>query len=365
MERAKNVGIIHGGGDAPGLNAVTFAIVMAARNEGLGVFGVKNGYEGTLLADGITELAESDVQDIHDKGGSTLGTTNRGVNFASKIGNGEIKRLDPQIIERVRSRVEELNINSLIVLGGDGTLTTALQLYESGIPVIGVPKTIDNDLMATDRTFGFSTAVDNTSASIERISDTIISMGRVGFIETYGRDTGHIALASGIAAQAHGILIPEIPYDLEVIIQNINRNIASRKKGVLVVVAEGAVPGNGSKSFLTQSRISENRLGGTARRIAGEIEDQVPGRFDISVDVLGHQVRGGRPNPDDRILARRFGDRAVQAVLRGEIGRMVSLRGDIVTTVPLSEAVNGIRLVDPGSDVVRMARRQGIFFGDV
>jgi 6-phosphofructokinase 1 len=293
-------------------------------------------------------------------GGTIIGTTNRG-HFIAKVGEGQRARVPKEQIEKARETLHRLQIDGLIVIGGDGSLTTALQLHEEGIAVIGVPKTIDNDLEATATTFGFDSAVACVADALDRLHTTASSHKRVMVIEVMGRNAGWIALYGGLAGGADIILIPEIPFEHERVAEAVRQREADGCLSTLVVVAEGACPRAGEQ-IKHQTGFGEYKLGGMGERVAEEIARRT-GK-ETRTCVLGHLQRGGDPTTLDRILGTRFGVHAVQIIAEGKTGHMVSYQNYQVLSVPIEDAVNRIKVVAPDSQLVQQARAMGIRFGD-
>jgi 6-phosphofructokinase 1 len=327
------VGILTAGGDSPGLNAVIRGAVARALERKIDVVGVLNGWDG--LMDGDTRpLDRNAVRGILQRGGTVLGTSRR----------------DPYVHgqgwESVRGTLERNGIEGLIVIGGDGTLATALKLHEDGgLPVIGVPKTIDNDIPATDQTFGFDTAVQTATEAIDRLATTAEAHNRIMIVEVMGRTKGWIALWSGIAAGADAILIPEIPYDLDEVERTLRARHRHGKTYSIVVVAEGVEPPAEGPVERALDAFGFERLGGVGYAIGAELERRTG--FETRVTVLGHLQRGGTPTAYDRVLATRFGVRAIEAVDEGRFGTMVALRGTDIVLADLGEAVSEPKLLDP------------------
>jgi phosphofructokinase-like protein len=350
----KRIAISTGGGDAPGLNAVIRSVTLAARNRGWDVVGIRDGFNGLMFPEeyphgGLMELPREAVRGISHLGGTILGSTNKGnpTAFPTEQPDGSIVEVDrsDELIDRFR----EAGIDALITVGGDGSLTIGNHLFQHGLRVIGVPKTIDNDLDKTTATFGFDTAVDFATECIDRLFVTATSHGRIIVVEVMGRYAGWIALHSGMAAGAHAILIPEIPYDLEPVAATIKQREERGAKFSIVVVAEGAVPIDGELSTKGQTLGQAVQLGGIGAKVAAELE-QLTGKESRCV-VLGHLLRGGPPTSLDRLLGLRFGAAAVRALETGHNGVMVALDPPNVT-VPLD------------GDTVLTARDLGINFGD-
>lgn len=358
----KRIAMLTGGGDAPGLNAVIRAVTKSAiQVYGWEVLGVRDGFDGFLAADGVFPLQIEAVRGILPRGGTILGAANRGNPFARKVirdGKEVIEDVSEQVIRRIR----ELNLNGLVVIGGDGTLHIALELSRLGVPVVGVPKTIDNDVGGTEVTFGFDTAVNIAMEAIDRLHTTAEAHHRVMVLELMGRDAGFIALQAGVAGGADVILIPEIPFRYERILEKIEQRIAAGRLFSIVVVSEGAYPVGGEKSYRQAGDlIYAPRLGGIGYKVGEFLSAQ---GLETRVTVLGHLQRGGSPTAFDRWLASRFGAAAVRLIAEERFGHMVALKGGQVTDVPLQEALAVPRRVDIHGEGVRTARDLGICLGD-
>jgi 6-phosphofructokinase 1 len=352
-----------GGGDAPGLNAVIRAATLSALSRGWTVLGVKRGYAGLLGEDEVIPLTADTVRGIAHLGGTILRTTNRGNPFAfpRQQPDGswvEVDRSD-ELIENARN----LGIQAMIAIGGDGSLAIAQRLVDKGMRIVGVPKTIDNDVSGTVTTFGFDTAVQTAIEAIDKLHTTAESHDRVMVLEVMGRDAGFIALHSGVSGTADVVLIPEIPWRIENVCRAVMERDRSGRKFAIIVVAEGAKDEHGSASILGESMPGQDRrVGGIAQRLATAIQDRT-GKECRSM-VLGHLQRGGMPTGYDRLLATRFGGAAAQAVADAKWGHMVALQTPNIVTVPIVEALRQPKRVDPSHDVVRTARAVGISFGD-
>jgi len=359
--RPRRIGVMTGGGDCPGLNAVIRAVVKGALNRGWEIYGIEDGFEGLLHKDHVRPLDSLDVRGILHTGGTILGTSNRGNPFQLKIKqNGKTALAD--VSDQVVRRFRQLKLEALVVIGGDGTLRIASQLAEKGIPVVGVPKTIDNDLAATELTFGFNTAVTTATEAIDKLHATAESHERVMVVEVMGHYAGWIALYSGVAGGADVILMPEIPFTLEAIAHKIHDRWRHRRNFAIVVAAEGAKPVGGEMFFKAREAGREPRLGGIAEYLAQEIQ-RLTGHESRSL-VLGHLQRGGQPTTSDRLLATRFGAAAVRAIECGERNCMVAYRSAKITTVSLARAVSEMKSVPLDSDIILSARELGISFGD-
>jgi ATP-dependent phosphofructokinase / diphosphate-dependent phosphofructokinase len=357
------IAISTGGGDAPGLNAVIRAAVLSAINRGWEVLGIKRGFFGLLGEDEVITLTSESVRGIAHLGGTILRTTTRGNPFRwlTPQPNGTVIEVDrsDELIENAR----QLGIDAVISIGGDGSLQIAQQLCEKGLRIVGVPKTIDNDVSGTITTFGFDTAVNTALEAIDRLHTTAESHDRVIVMEVMGRDAGFIALHSGLAGTADVILIPEIPYEMEKVCEKILARDRAGRQFSIVVVAEGAHPRGGAPHMLPSSRPGgAPRLGGIADEVAQAIE-RGTGKETRSL-VLGHLQRGGQPTGYDRLLATRFGGAAVRAVAEGKWAHMVALQSPHIVTVPIADALREPKRVEPSHDVVQTARATGISFGD-
>jgi 6-phosphofructokinase 1 len=350
-----------GGGDAPGLNAVIRAVVLASEGLGWEVYGILDSYDGLFEPDGVVRLDRRAVRGITHQGGTILGTTNRGnpLRWPVSAPDGTVTYTDRsgEVVEAL-ARYE---IDALIAIGGDGSLAIAHRLAELGVKLVGVPKTIDNDLAATALTFGFTTAVETATEALDKLHSTAESHERVMVVELMGRNAGWIALYAGLAGTADVILIPEIPYDLDAVCAKIERRYTEGRNFAIVVVAEGAFPQGGAPVF-QQKAGGQKRLGGMAEVVALAI-GQRTGRETREL-VLGHLQRGGGPNAYDRLLALRFGAAAVRLVEAGSFGCMVALDRMEVRAVPLAEAIAKTKFVPVDGDVVRTARAMGICMGD-
>jgi 6-phosphofructokinase 1 len=360
--KIRRIAVNTGGGDAPGLNAVIRAVVLAALRRDWEVWGIRRGYEGLLDDDELICLDADSVRGIGHLGGTILGTTNRGNPF-------EWREILPDGKTIVRDRSDDVirafkkhQLDALIAIGGDGSLQLAVQLCDKGLPVVGVPKTIDNDLAVTQETFGFHTAVQTASEAIDKLHSTAESHERVFVVEVMGRSTGWIALHSGISGSADVILIPEIPYDLERVCAKIDERYQTGRNFAIVVAAEGATPKGGAAEFVEQEPGKVARYGGIAEKLAKEIGD-LTGHETRSF-VLGHLQRGGSPTAYDRLIALRFGAAAVRTVAEGRFGTMVALDPPDIHAVPLEQAIHTIKRVPIPSDTVDTARELGISFGD-
>lgn len=360
----KKIVISTGGGDAPGLNAVIYSVVHSCYKRGWEVFGSRNGYGGFLDMDNLVRLYPRDVEGIYNLGGTILGSTNKGNPFARPVTNlaGEVQILD--ISDKILRNFQRMGFDCHIAIGGDGSLDIAHRFALKGMPVIGVPKTIDNDLEMTERTFGFDTAVSTATEALDKLHSTAKSHNRVMVVEVMGRDSGWIALYSGISGGADVILLPEIPFDIEAVCNKILDNDLRDKHYAIVVAAEGAVTcdGKGFNKGKGELGRAEMILGGVAEWVAEEVHKRT--EKDTRSLVLGHIQRGGSPTTYDRLLALRFGAAAVRMVERKQFDHMVALRDSEMAAVPIAEAIKRRKKVDLESDKVITARDIGICLGD-
>jgi len=358
----RRIGIVTGGGDCPGLNAVIRAVVKAGTHRGWEVLGIVGGYDGLLSPAQIQHFEPESLGDLLVRGGTILGTANRG-RFSAKVGHGEGRKLPDELLEATKNGVNELGLSGIVSIGGDGSLSIAQQLFEYGLPVVGVPKTIDNDLEGTIMTFGFDSAVACATDALDRLHTTAESHNRVMILEVMGRYAGWIAIYSGVAGGADVILIPEIPFSYESICQKIMERERNHRRFSILVVAEGAR--EKGKDFTTSgsSKVpGEARLGGIGSIVGAEIEKHT-GK-ETRVCVLGHLQRGGSPTPFDRALCSIFGAEAVELIAANDFGKMVSYQGSKVSAVPIEEAVGALKTVRPNGSFARTARALGICFGD-
>jgi ATP-dependent phosphofructokinase / diphosphate-dependent phosphofructokinase len=354
------IGVLTSGGDCPGLNAVLRGVALAAEKLNFEVLGFLDGFEGLLPPGNFMVLDRRSTSGIMPRGGTILGTTNRG-HFAAKVGAGDKAIVAEAVIADAKRVLDAYRVETLIVVGGDGSMTTALQLQEAGINCIGVPKTIDNDLEATAMTFGFDSAVASVTDALDRLHTTATSHKRVMILEVMGRHAGWIALHGGLAGGAHIILIPEIPFHYDAIVEALHAREAHGSVYSIVVVAEGAREAHG-QVIKRVIEGAEDRLGGIGNVVAAEIAART-GK-ETRCTVLGHLQRGGAPTTLDRILGTRFGVKAVKLVADRQFGSMVSYQNYQVRHVPIADAVNRLRLVPPEGELVQTARDVDISFGD-
>ena len=360
MAKFKNVGVLTGGGDCPGLNAVIRSVARSCFKNGIKIWGIKNGFGG-LVEDQINELTDEQVSGILHRGGTILGTTNRDNPFNYEVkenGKSVYRDMSGQALENLRSK----GIEALVVIGGDGSLRIAAELSKRGLPVVAVPKTIDNDIPGTERTFGFDTAVACACEALDRLHTTAESHHRVMLLEVMGRYAGWIALFSGLGGGADCILLPEVPYNIDSVLAKINARKEVGKLFSIIVVAEGAFPVGGE---MTVARIVENsaekiRLGGVGEKLAREIENLTG--IESRCTVLGHLQRGGSPTAFDRVLSTRYGVAAVDALVEGRINCMVALQKNEIVCVPIQDVADKPSNVPPS--FLHIGRSIGISFGE-
>lgn len=362
MSEIRKIGICTGGGDCPGLNAVIRAAVKTAilkyRYE---VIGIHDGFDGLIWPEKNRPLLLNDVSGILPRGGTILGTTNRGNPFAYRVNNDGVETVRDYSDEVIHN-AKTMGLDALIVIGGDGTQKIGLDLAQKGLPVVGVPKTIDNDLSATDVTFGFDSAIHVAADAIDRIHTTAESHHRIMIVEVMGRDAGWIALHAGIAGGAHIILIPEIPFSIERVCDYISQRHIFGKKFTIISLAEGVkVPEEIRQDYI--ARYGEIPKGISVGNLIGEAIGQCA-KKEVRVTVLGHTQRGGTPSPYDRILSTRFGVAAVDLIAQRGFLKMVALRGGHIEYVDIAEAIGKMKTVDPDGELVNTARSIGIHFGE-
>lgn len=358
--KPKKIGIINGGGDCAGLNAVIASVVKTGLPLGYEFVGIRRGFEGLLLPMQYKTLGYDDVRGISHLGGTILGSTNKG-RFAAKAGEGESQQIPDEILREAKHNIDELGLEGLIVIGGDGTLSGALQLAALDVPMVGVPKTIDNDLRSTDKTFGFSTAVQVAVDAIDKIHTTATSHDRTIFVECMGRYTGWIALFAGLASSADAILLPEFPFSVARLIAYLrDKRQDHGSLSNIIVVAEGVKVAN-TLAVQSYGGNGEVSLGGVSLRLMHEIETMAANEFEMRHVVLGHIQRGGSPNSEDRILAKEYGVAAMLAYHNKQYNSMVCVRSNILETVPLADAVRGLKVVTSDSREYTTAKTLGIF----
>ncbi|MGE0449156.1 MAG: 6-phosphofructokinase [Vicinamibacterales bacterium] len=360
MADIKRIGILTGGGDAPGLNAVIRAVVKFASNNGIECIGLEDSFDGLIEPGRSRVLTPYDVRGIMRLGGTILGTTNRGNPFAYPIqtSDGTMDYSD-----RCVEMFHKMGLDALVVIGGDGTLAIAHRFALRGIPLVGVPKTIDNDIVGTTNCFGFDTAVAFATDAIDRLHTTAEAHRRIMIVEVMGRYAGWIALYAGVAGGADAILIPEIPFDLSLVAERLLERDRWGARFSIVVVAEGAAPSGGKLALLEEAKDGRvERLGGIGAKVSDRL-GILTGKETRSV-VLGHLQRGGAPTSFDRILATRFGGKAVELLLQGEFGQMVAFAPPAIIGRPLEEVVGKTRTIPPDFDVLVTAKGLGVTFGD-
>jgi 6-phosphofructokinase 1 len=360
MSTIARIGVLTGGGDAPGLNAVIRAVVKAASNAGIEVIGLEDSFDGLIEPNHSRVLTPRDVTGILRLGGTILGTTNRGNPFAYPISTSDgVHDYSDRVVEMFR----RMGLDALVVIGGDGTLAIAHRFCARGLPVVGVPKTIDNDIVGTTNCFGFDTAVAFATDAIDRLHTTAEAHHRVMVVEVMGRYAGWIALYAGVAGGADAILIPEIPFDIRIVADRLLARDRWGAKFSIVVVAEGACPKGGSLSVVQAAREGfAERLGGIGAVVSAALE-QATNKETRSV-VLGHLQRGGAPTSFDRVLATRFGGKAVELVQRGEFGTMVAFAPPDIVARRLDEVVGKTKTVPLDHDLLLTAKALGVTFGD-
>jgi ATP-dependent phosphofructokinase / diphosphate-dependent phosphofructokinase len=352
------IGILNSGGDCSGLNSVIASIVKAGLKMGYEFIGFELGWEGVLSPMTYRVLDIDAVRGISHLGGTILKTANHG-RFAGKSGGKDSSpAIPPDILQMAKDNLDSIGVDALIVIGGDGTLSAAMQLSDYGVPIIGVPKTIDNDLSATDETFGFESAVAVAVEALDKIHTTATSHNRVFLVECMGRHAGWITLSAGLAANANAILLPEFEVNVSSVIEFI-RNRSKTRGSTIIAVAEGIDLGQEHVSVGITS--SEVRVGGAAETLMHMIEESAPKEFEMRHVVLGHTQRGGSPIPHDRILAKRFGVAAIEAFRDGKFGQMVSLRENEIITVPIRSASSALKLVTHHSPLYKTAQKLGVY----
>src|SRR3954451_17160639 len=357
------IAISTGGGDAPGLNAVIRAVVLSAHGRGWKSYGIQRGYEGLLSFNGVVPLGLAEVRGITHLGGTILGTTNRGNPFRYVTRDEQGAEIERNRSDDLVAAFQASGFDALVSMGGDGSLQISHDLWRKGLPIVCVPKTIDNDVSGTQRTFGFDTAVSTATEALDKLHSTAESHDRVLVVEVMGRYAGWIALYSGLSGSANAILIPEIPFDIDKVCEKIRGREAAGRHFSIVVVAEGARPCDGGIELLERRGVGTvDRLGGMASKVARAIEHHT-GKETRTL-VLGHFQRGGTPTTYDRLLALRFGVAAVRAIGDRAFGTMVGLNGPDITRVPLDQVVGRTKNIPLDSDIIATARELGVSLGD-
>ena len=365
QSKVRRIGVLTGGGDCPGLNAVIRAVTKSAvADHGLQVFGIEDGYLG-LIENRVRPLTFDNVSNILDEGGTILGTSNKAdpVHYCTgRSSNG--KPIFEDVTDRVIKHMKERRLEALICIGGDGTMSGAAHLAQRGVRIVGVPKTIDNDLMHTDVTFGFDTAVSIASDALDRIRTTASSHHRVMIVEMMGRNAGWITLHAGAASGADIMLIPEIPYSLEKVCDRSMERSRRGKAYTLIAVSEGAAPLGGE--VVVDRVVHESpdpiRLGGVSEVLCEQISERT--KLEGRATILGHVQRGGKPTAHDRVLATLFGHEAVKLIIAGEYNRMIALQSRALTSVPIAEVADRQKLIPPDDPLVAACRATGVSFGD-
>jgi len=361
----RRIGILTGGGDCPGLNAVIRSVTKSALyNHDIEVFGIEDGFLG-LIENRIRPLSSADVSGIITRGGTILGSSNKADPKRFAVGYNESG--DPvfeDVSAKCLTHIEEHKLDALVLIGGDGTMSGAQTFVDAGINCIGLPKTIDNDLAGTDVTFGFMTAVQTASEALDRLHTTAQSHHRVMVVEVMGRNAGWIALYAGVASGADVIVIPEIPYNLGTICEYVCQRSKHGKRASIVCVSEGAHPAGGRQIVAKIDPTSPDpiRLGGIGEQLADDLERCT--NIETRTTVLGHVIRGGTPVAADRVVGTRFGYHAVELLTTGATNRLVVMRNEEVTNTPIQDAANKQRLVPPGDQLIAAARAVGTCFGD-
>lgn len=364
MNQVKKIALLTGGGDCPGLNAVIRAVTKTAILQyGYEVIGYRFGYRG-LYNNEYIKLDINTVDNILHKGGTILWSSNKDnlFNYTVEENGKEIKK---DVSDVAIKNLKEENVDAIVIVGGDGTLTSARDFARKGVNVVGVPKTIDNDLGSTDFTFGFNTAIGIVTECLDRLHTTAESHHRILIAEVMGRNAGWIALHAGIAGDAHVILIPEIPYNVDKIVEKIQERKAQGYKYTLIVVSEGAksITGETVVAKVVKDSPDPIRFGGVANKIAHDLEERIKDQ-EIRTAILGHIQRGGNTSTYDRILSTRYGAAAAKLIYDGKFGNMVCLKGDEISYVPLEEVIGKEKYVDPNHELVELSKRMGIGFGD-
>lgn len=358
----KTIGIVNSGGDCAGINTVIASAVIAGIRAGYRFIGFELGWEG-LIDRKYIEIGHEEAVHIQNLGGTVLRTTNRG-RFAAKVGHGETRQIDPDVLQACKDSIEALNVDGLLVIGGDGTLSGALQLAALGVNIVGIPKSIDNDLYATDLTFGFSTAVQVAVDAIDRIQTTAFSHNRIFMVECMGRNAGWLSLYAGLASGADAILLPEFPTSMDDIVAFLRHRRDNHRNSTVIVVSE-AFEIDGKAVTRGGDVTNEVIFSGITDELIRHIEELAPNEFEMRNVVLGHTQRGGSPCAQDRILSKRFGTRAIEAYQQGMFGYMVALHNDKIVHVRIEDAVNQLKLVTRDNRIFQAARQTGIYLGDL
>ncbi len=362
MKKGK-IAILTGGGDCPGINAVIRAVAKKAMLQyDMEVIGVADGYEG-IISGRYHKLSYDDVSGIINLGGTILGTSNKANPFLVPVQKDGKQVFEDRSAESIAT-IEKMGIDCLVCIGGDGTLSVSNSFAKQGVPIVGIPKTIDNDIRGTDVTFGFDSAMNVATEGVDRIRTTAQSHHRVMIVEVMGRTAGWIALHSGVASGAEVILLPELPYDIDVIVAEINRRNRQGRRFTIIVVSEGAKPKGGDVTIqkIVKDSHEQVRLGGIGFVLGSELENATG--IETRTVVLGHLQRGGVPTPFDRVLATRLGTRAVDMIVEKRFGYMVGVKGNSFIDVPLKEVGKGPRHVAPDDPLIQSARSVGACFGD-
>lgn len=356
----RKIGVLSGGGDCPGTNAVIASIVKHGTRLGYEIVGFERGLEGLLGDMSYRRLGVDDVKGISWLGGTVLKTTSKG-RFSSKVGKHKTIAIDPQILQEAKDNLDSLGVEGLIVIGGDGTLASAQQLMQYGVNIVGVPKTIDNDLGFTDVTFGFSSAVDVAVDALDKIHTTATSHERTFIVECMGRSAGWITLSAGLAGGANAILLPEFNFSIDDLIDFMRHRLQSNNRSTVIAIAEGAKV-NGSYQY-EHTESGEVQYTGAAEQLMREINRRAGNEFDVRHAVLGHTQRGTKPNSADRILSKRYGIAAIEVYDQAKFGSMVCAVNGEMKTVPIEKATERIKQVTRETNEYYTARQLGIFLG--
>lgn len=354
----RKIGIVNAGGDCAGINAVISAVVKYGISLGYEFIGFERGWEGLLTPMMYRKLDIDAVKNISFLGGTILRTTNKG-RFGGKVGTGETGKIPQEILNEAKDHLNELGIEGLILIGGDGTMTAGLQLSELGVKIVGVPKTIDNDLGSTDQTFGFSTAVGVAVDAIDKIRTTAFSHDRVIFVECMGRYTGWISLFAGLSGGADAILLPEFEFSSEKFLQFLQSRKETGSYSAVIVVAEGLKLDD--KLVYSSNGSSEVTLGGVSLRLMRLVEQLAPHEFEMRHVVLGHVQRGGSPNAEDRKLAKSYGVEAMEAYHRGDFNRIVCLKAGLMKAISIEESVKSLKQITPELREYQVAKKLGVY----
>jgi len=359
----RTIGILNSGGDCAGLNTVIASLVKTGTPLGFRFLGFEVGWEGILDPVMYQELTPERVRGISHLGGTILRTANKGRFAGRKGGAGTLNEIDPEILDMAERNLKKLGVEGLIVIGGDGTLSAAMQLSARGVQIVGVPKTMDNDLVTTDQTFGFSSAVDMATAAIDALHTTAASHDRVMIIECMGRHAGWVTLHAGLAGGADAILLPEFGCDVNALIAHLRNQRARGRGSSIIAIGEGVNLVHPDHAESEAEMKQEVRLGGVSSHLMRLLEQHAPNEFEIRTVVLGHVQRGGNPNPEDRLLAKQYAVAAIHAYANGQFGQMVTLRDGKIGLAPIEQAGDGLHLVTKHSSLYKTAEALRVFLG--